>query len=165
MSSSTCKSTESSEWRLLSELWVLGQALESTTFRDAVVDAMVERRTALNEFHDKAYVMMAEHLQTPQQTRAGVGKLLADTAVSARKHDIYTDELSSVPGCLHFCRESIKGLDRIRRREESEQEVLLRATRGLDCVYHEHGTSEICHRKMFPATRCSMRHSQGAMPQ
>lgn len=159
------KSTESSEWRLLSELWVLGQALQSTTFKDAVVDAMVERRTTLNKFHNKAYVIMAEHLQTLQQTRAGVGKLLVDTAVSARKHDVYTDELSDVPGCLHFYGEVVKGLDRICRRVESEEQVLLRATKGRVCVYHEHGTSEICHRKIFPATRCSVRHSQDAMPQ
>ena len=161
----TTKSTTLSEWRLLSELWVLGQALESTTFRDAVVDAMVERRTMFNEFHDKAYVIMADHLQTQQQTRAGLGKLLVDTAVSARHHEIYTDKLSSMPGCLHFYGEVIKGLDRIRRCVESEEEVLLRATKGLECVYHEHGTSKACHRNMFPATRGSVRHSQGAMPQ
>jgi allantoicase len=159
------KSTERSEWRLLSELWVLGDALESTTFKDAVVDAMLERRAMFNEFHDQAYVIMADHLQTPQQTRMGVGKLLVDTAVSARKHDIYTDKLSSMPGCLHFYGEVIKGLDRIRRRVESEQEVLLRATKGLDCVYHEHGTNEICYRKMFPVTRSSVRHSHNSMPQ
>ncbi|GAB7329948.1 hypothetical protein MBLNU13_g01650t1 [Cladosporium sp. NU13] len=161
----TTKSTNSSEWRLLSELWVLGQALESTTFKDAVVDAMLERRTMFNEFHDKAYVIMSDHLQTQQQTRAGVGKLLVDTAVSARQHEVYTDRLSSVPACLHFYGEVIKGLNRIRRRVETEQEVLLRATKGLDCVYHEHGASETCHRKMFPVTRGSVRHSQGAMPQ
>ena len=158
-------STKSSEWRLLSELWVLGQALESSTFKDAVVDAMIERRTMFNKFHDKAYIMMADHLQTQQQTRAGVGKLLVDTAVSARQHEVYTDTLSIVPRCLHFYGEVIKVLDRIRRRVESEQEVLLRATKGLDCVYHEHGVSEICHRKMFPVTRGSVRHSQSAMPQ
>lgn len=153
------------EWRLLSELWVLGHALDSITFKDAVVDAMVERRTALNEFHGEAYVIMADHLQTPQQTRTGVGKLLFDTAVTARHHEIYTDRLSSVPGCLHFYGEVIKGLDQIRRGEESEEEVLLRAKTGLDCVYHEHGAGEVCHRKMFPATRGSVRHSQAAMPQ
>jgi hypothetical protein len=158
-------STEWSEWRLLSELWVLGQALDSTTFKDAVVDAMVERRATFNEFHSKAYVIMADHLQTSQQTRTGVGKLLVDTAVSARQHEIYTDELSSSPGCLHFYGEVIKGLDRIRRRVESEQEVLLRATKGLDCVYHEHGASETCHRRIFPVKRGSVRHSQASMPQ
>lgn len=162
---STTKSTESSEWRLLSDLWVMGAALESTTFKGAVVDAMVERRTMLNEFHGGAYVVMAEHLQTKEQTRTGVGKLLVDTAVSARQHEIYTDKLSVAPGCLHFYGEVIKGLDRIRRHVESEQEVSLRAKKGLNCVYHEHSTSEICHRKMFPATRGSVRHSQGAMPQ
>lgn len=162
---SMTKSTKSSEWRLLSELWVMGGALESTTFKDAVVDGMVERRTLCNEFHGEAYVVMADHLQTTQQTRTGVGKLLVDTAVSARQHEVYTNKLFVMPGCLHFYGEVIKGLDRIRRHVESEQEVSLRAKKGLDCVYHEHNTSETCHRKMFPATRGSVRHSQGAMPQ
>lgn len=141
------------------------QRVVGITFKDAVVDAMVERRTMFNEFHDKAYIMMADHLQTQQQTRTGIGKLLVDTAVLARQHEVYTDKLSVVPRCLHVYGEVIKGLDRIRRRVESEQEVLLRATKGLDCVYHEHGVGEICHRKTFPVTRGSVRHSQGAMPQ
>jgi hypothetical protein len=47
------KSIKSSEWRLFSEPWVLGQALESTTFKDAVIDAMVERRAEFNEVHDR----------------------------------------------------------------------------------------------------------------
>jgi hypothetical protein len=142
----------------------LGQALESTTFKDAVVDAMVERRIMFNQFHGEAYVILADHLQTQQQTRTGVGKLLVDTAVSARQHEIYSDRLSATPGCLNFYGEVIKGLDRIRRNVESEQEVLLRAKKGLDCVYHEHGTDGTCYKKMFPATRGSVRHSQDAMP-
>jgi hypothetical protein len=112
----------------------------------------------------RAYVILADHLQTPQQTQIGVEKLIVDAAVSARKHDVYTDKLSSMPGCLHFYGEVIRGLDRIRRRVESEQEVLLRATKGLDCEYHEHGANEICYRKMFPATRSGARHSQNSIP-
>jgi hypothetical protein len=36
------------EWRLLAELWLLGHALGSTTFKDAAVDAMVHKRATTN---------------------------------------------------------------------------------------------------------------------
>ena len=159
------KSTMPSEWRLLSDLWILGQALESTTFKDAVVDAMLERRAMFNEFHGEAYIVMADHLQTQEQTRRGVGKLLVDTAVSLRQHEVYTDRLSSLPGCLNFYGEVIKGLDRIRRNVETESDVLTRAKKGPNCVYHEHGSSEICYRKMFASPQGTLRQPQNAMPQ
>jgi hypothetical protein len=40
-----------SEWSLLGELWVLGKILKSTSFKDAVADAMVERRSATKEIY------------------------------------------------------------------------------------------------------------------
>jgi hypothetical protein len=152
------------EWRLLYELWILGQALKSTTLKDAVTDAMIERRAMVPEFCSYSYIALVEHLQTKEQTRTGVGKLLVDTAVSCHGHSIYTDARSNNPGCLQFFGEVIAGLDRIRRGTKSEKEVSLRARTGADCMYHEHGDSHVCYKKMFPPRQGILRLSQDAMP-
>lgn len=152
------------EWRLLCELWILGQALKSTTLKDAVTDAMIERRAMTLEFSSHSHITLVEHLQTKEQTRTGVGKLLVDTAVLCHRHSIYTDARSNNPACLEFFGEVITGLDRIRRGTESEKEVSLRARTGADCMYHEHGNSHVCYKKMFPPTQGILRLPQDAMP-
>jgi hypothetical protein len=78
------------EWRLLTELWSLGHDLGSTTFRDAVVDAMVHTRATTSTQRSDVYKFLAKHLQTQTQVQTGVGKLLVDIAVSTRNHEIYT---------------------------------------------------------------------------
>jgi hypothetical protein len=152
------------EWHLLGKLWILGIALKSTTFKDAVADAIIERRATANQFWGTAYTELMEHLQTREQTRTGVGKLLVDIAVSCLNHEIYTDALSIEPECLNFYGEVIKGLDRVRRGTESGAEVTGRAKTGADCLYHEHGCSEVCYKKMFPVPHDSVRRSPDAMP-
>jgi hypothetical protein len=156
--------SNSSEWHLLCELWILAQALKSTTLKDAVTDAMIERRAMTKDFHMEAYVLLAEHLQTKQQTRTGVGKLVVDTAASCHNHAIYSELRSTNPKCLHFYGEVARVLGRNCCSTESREEVSLRSRTGADCVYHEHSTSEVCYKKMFPATKDSLRQSQDAMP-
>lgn len=155
---------DSKENLLLGELWILGQALKSTTLRDAVTDAMIEWRTTAYLIYSDAYIDLAEYLQTKQQTRTGMGKLLVDTAITSHQHRIYTDARSTKPECLHFFGEVIMGLDRARRGVESENKILSRARTGIDCVYHEHGTSGICYKNMFPVTKDALRKTQEAMP-
>ena len=70
------------EWTLLCELWILGQALKSTTLKDAVTDAMIEKRAMTQSLSRNSYVLLVEHLQTKEQTEEGVGKLLVDTVVT-----------------------------------------------------------------------------------
>jgi hypothetical protein len=154
----------SNEWHLLGKLWVLGKTLKSTTFKDAVADAMIERRAMINQFWGQGYTDLMEHLQTKEETRTGIGKLLVDTAVTCHRHKIYTDARSTQPGCLNFFGEVIMGLDKIRRGVESEKGVSLRASTGADCVYHEHGNNDVCYKKMFPAAEDSLRQLQNAMP-
>jgi hypothetical protein len=134
------------EWRLLIELWLLGHALGSTTFKDAVVDAMVHKRVMTNTQRSDMYKLLAIHLQTPEKVKTGVGKLLVDTAVSARNHEIYT-QLSPKPECINFYGEVIRSLDRIRRGIEVENTIVLRTMQGEHCEYHEHGIDGICHKK------------------
>jgi hypothetical protein len=163
----TCDTTKKNpaEWRFLCELWILGQGLRSTTLKDAVTDAMIGRRAVLKEFSSHSHIALVEYLQTKEQTRRGIGKLLVDTAATCHQHEIYTDARSTNPGCLQFFGDVLMGVDRIRRGVESEKEVLLRTRNGPDCVYHEHGNSEICYKKMFPATQDSVRQPQHALPQ
>ena len=151
------------EWRLLCELWILGQALESTTLKDAVTDAMIERGHMHSTYHSDAYTELAKHLQTTQQTRKGVGKFLVGTAVCRRAHTIYTDERSTSLECLNFYGEVLRGLNRIRCGIECEWDVLRQTDTGANCVYHEHCTGGVCHKKMFPAARDSLRQPIGAM--
>lgn len=151
------------EWSALAELWSTGHALGSATFKDAVVDAMLQKRATKSKFSSHTYKLLADHLQTQAQMQTGVGKLLVDIAVSERKHEVYT-KLSPKLECINFYGEVIRVFDQIRRGTESEQAILLRSKEGRDCLYHEHGTNGVCHEKMFPATLEGVRCAQDAMP-
>lgn len=157
-------SNAGSESRLLAELWCLGHALKSTTFKDAAVDAMIQRRAASKKSSNVAYKVVAEHLQTQADWKIGVGKLLVDTALSAKNHEIY-HKLSPKPECIAFYGEIICGLDRIRRGTDTETEILSRCQEQKTCLYHVHGTRKCCYRKMFPATSEGVRCAQDAIPQ
>lgn len=153
------------EFNLLAELWCLGHALKSTTFRDAVVDAMIQKRVASKSYSSEAYKVLAEHLQTQADWKVGVGKLLVDTALSAKNknHEIYY-KLSPKPECIAFYGEIICGLDRIRRGTETDTKILAHCQEQKTCLYHVHGARKCCYRKMFPATSEGVRCAQDAIP-
>jgi hypothetical protein len=125
---------------------------------------MVHRRAKTNTHKSDTYKILAIHMQTRTQVQTGVGKLLVDIAVSARGHEVYT-ALSPDPHCIASYGEIIVSLDKIRRGVESEQTIVSRTMTGKNCVYHEHGTGGICHKKMFLATSESVRYAQNTMPQ
>ena len=54
------------EWSQLRALWELGQELESITFKDAVVDAMMERHASLMRYDTLAFQALGDHLQAPE---------------------------------------------------------------------------------------------------
>jgi hypothetical protein len=152
------------EWRLLTELWSLGHDLGSTTFRDAVVDAMVHTRATTSTQRSDVYKFLAKHLQTQTQVQTGVGKLLVDIAVSTRNHEIYTN-LFLEPECIMFYGEIIRSLDRIRRGIGCENKMVARTMGGNACVYHEHSIDGVCYKKMFPVNSEGVRHAQKMMPE
>jgi hypothetical protein len=151
------------EWRLLSELWSMGHDLGSVTFKDAVVDAMIQKRATTNSYNAAIYKFLAKQLQTREQIQTGVGKLQVDIAVSEHNHEVYT-KLHPRLECLEFYGEVIRGLDRIRRGVESEKEILLRSKEGKNCLYHEHRPDGVCYKKMVPANSGSVRYAQNTMP-
>jgi hypothetical protein len=153
-----------SEWALLRALWKLGQELESITFKDAVVDAMIERYAWLKQFDTLAFQAVGKHLQAPGQVQIGVGKLLVDITVSNRGHESYTGRPLR-PECLNLYGGVIIGLDNIRCGIESEHDISSRTMEGKDCVYHEHGFSSTCYKKRFPTSQDIVRRSKNAMPQ
>lgn len=55
-----------SEWSQLRALWRLGQELESIIFKDAVVDAMMERHASLMRYDTLAFQALGDHLQAPE---------------------------------------------------------------------------------------------------
>jgi hypothetical protein len=153
------------EWRLLADLWSMGHALGSITFKDAVVDGMIQRRVATKGYYSShIYKYLAKHLQTEKQVQTGVGKLLVDTALSQSNHEVYTSPFPK-PECVIFYGEIIRKLNKIHCGSESESQTCSRAMEGKNCVYHEHGSDGVCYNNMFPLTKRSVRFAQNATPQ
>lgn len=155
--------TDDAEGRILTELWVTGQALQSATFKDAVVEATMERYASLKKHSSRAFSTLAVHLSTQEQTQTGIGKLLVDMAVCRRGHEVY-NERPLKPECLNLYGAIITGLDNIRCGTKSGQKMKSRTMEPKTCVYHEHGAADVCHRRIF-ATMGSVRCAQDSMPQ
>lgn len=67
------------EWQRLAELWSLGQALRSTSFKDAVVDSIMHKINTGHSFPIDIHETMAKNLKEP----SGIRRLLVDLAATS----------------------------------------------------------------------------------
>lgn len=149
------------EVNLFADLWILGHSLKSSSFKDAVTDAILHRRLMTTRVPMDLHELLADHLQT----QTGVGKLLVDIAVAEPVHKVYTKRpLSGNPKYMYFYGEFITALDKVACGMESKRAVMNRSKCEGLCTYHEHDQGSICYRSMFPAISGDPRRAQSSMP-
>ncbi|KAM0720125.1 hypothetical protein Q7P37_004261 [Cladosporium fusiforme] len=96
------------EWELLAKLWVLGKSIQSTSFQDAVVDALMHRGLLSGKYQSKLQLFLAEHLHEPN----GMRNFLVDVAASHWNEQKFED-LPASAECVHFYKQLIVTLSAI----------------------------------------------------
>lgn len=135
------------EWLRLAGAWHLGDRLRSTTFQDAVVDAL-----ALKVNRDQSWpIDLYKSFYTTELPRVcGIKRLLVDLALCLWDEEtLQLEELEESGERFHEFFE-----DLVDRREEMEriaERGLKIETKCLDlgCEYHDHG-EEVCYRETLP---------------
>lgn len=129
------------EWKRLGLCWALGEKLLSISFKDAVMDAIVDkiitRRTYPIDLHHTAY-----------SNSSGGNKmreLLVDVAVWCWKKEDFKDQREKAEGSEFFCDVSMRFCEMKGRVKKATRPWI-----DAGCQYHEHEGSEQCYKDMFP---------------
>lgn len=137
---------KASEWNCLARLWILGYELESTTFKDAIVDAILNKGASEGHYPDDLHDAVGAYLGQP----TAIGKLLVDIRVAHYSKRIFTGPRN--PQCWRFYYNCYNAIGDVRggngawRVQERLQQEQTHAT----CQYHEHGTTQVCYKQMCP---------------
>lgn len=146
------------EFEMLGRIWALGKSLQSTTFKDAITDAIMSRGFTLN-MHSSLHVTMATHFHES----SGLRKFMVDSAASVwGEASIANLPLNSE--CLHFYKQLIIRLKEISSGKIKSSSIHSEVNRKTNCSYHEHESSERCYKKICPTSTDDVRHKTSEMP-
>lgn len=146
------------EWDRLARLWMLGSELESTSFKDAIVYATVNKATSAGKYPDRLPELFGGHLQHI----SGMRRLLVDISV-AHWLDPAFRRSSSNPQCQLFYYDCSNAVDNLRGVEDSvykAQQRLHLEERLVTCWYHEHNHDAACYNVVCPAMSGHLRCKQ-----
>lgn len=126
------------EWERLGNAWVFGEVILSTSFKDAVVDAIIAK-TVTNGRHPTG---LQNLIYPVSPSKAGIRTLILDLAVYAWTEDCLEDP-DQPCGFLYdlaiaFLKMKTNGLEK-----EAPYESV------NTCKYHEHGEEGTCYKDMF----------------
>lgn len=130
------------EWDRLASAWALGSYLQAPDFRDAVVDAIIDKATTSTNCTQN----MHEIIYPNSQANAPIRKLLADIASwrwdrftlnGLKKEASWADFFYDLSGALIARRDSFEGFHAPLRLKHA-------------CSYHEHSpTGSTCHKTKY----------------
>lgn len=145
-------------WDRLARLWKLGSELESTSFKDAIVDATVCKATSTGKYPDRLPELFGGYLQHI----SGMRRLLVDISVAHRLDPTFRRS-SSNPQCQLFYYDCSNAVDNLRGVEDSvckaQQRLHLEEIFGT-CWYHEHTHTAACYKVVCPAKSGHLRCKQ-----
>lgn len=131
------------EWDLLTDYWLLGNSLLSTSFKDAVVDAMVHKLSLAQTVPLDVYIDMYQH----SSDSAPIRKLMVDIAVHEWEEEaIATVDTDNEPTLqAEFLRDVAVALFKVSGAQQAENPISVHS----GCYYHEHGAEKPCYKTMF----------------
>lgn len=137
------------EWDRLVRLWMLGYELESTSLKDAIVDAIVNKATSTGKYPD----YLPELFGSSLQQISGMRRLLVDISV-AHWLDPTFHRSSSNPQCQRFFYDCFHAVDNVQRGAgdsvyKAKQRLHFEEIHGT-CWYHEHNRNAACYKVMCP---------------
>lgn len=151
---------KSTEWNGLAKLWMLGKSLQSTTFKDAVVDAVLHliHTSGRTIFH--THETLAQHFHEP----TGMTNLLVDIATSYWS-DTAMANLDMQAQCLPFYKQVIIQLNDMAKGKQKRSCVRDKVLSKSNCEYHDHGTNNACYKTLFPTFSDEVRQKKSDMPE
>lgn len=139
----TSECQEEDDWSVVTEAWLLGDFLASTSFKDAVVDAMTD---ILHETSDPP-VSMCQQIFRSTNLPVGMRKLLVDLAVWTWSAETLAKQPVD-PACLDSFRDvAVAAVDKDRKCLGDWDLPYKRDDIG--CRYHDHGSDSPCYKTMF----------------
>jgi hypothetical protein len=134
------------EWLRLTYSWIIGEVLLSTTFQDAVVDAIIQRMTVKQDVPLDMY----EGIYLHSSNASPIRKLMVDIVVQKwrAKHisDVDTDDDPAMQA--KFLQDVAVALFEVKALSKAER-AKNRITLESGCLYHEHGADKPCYKTMF----------------
>lgn len=120
--------------------WLLGDALLSTTFKDAVTDSLVEWVLATNIHPTELHLEIYGYSDAP----SGMKRLLVDLAVFRWQLPQLATRLSNEKPSTFLADASLRAIMAIRTRDLDEAPWI-----DASCKYHDHGEERPCYKTMF----------------
>ena len=134
------------EWTRLSDSWILGEVLLSTTFKDAVVDAVVHKIVVTGDVPTSLHARIYSYGSHASSIR----RLLVNIAI----HEWEEEDISAVEADANsavnatFLQDVAIALFKMKKFSKTEQ-AKSRITLESSCLYHEHGADKPCYKTMF----------------
>lgn len=124
----------------LAALWVLGEKLQAGEFKDAVVDAMIERLGSTTEGSDRIFTMIYSN----SVGASGMRRLMVDLAAWCSPAGTFRDAARKEESKEFFYDLAVKyqGLYGVAR---GSSPFRLEVT----CAYHDHGSKKACYKTLF----------------
>lgn len=135
---------EEQDWTRIAKIWLLGDFLESVSFKDAVVDAMLAamRRTS------KIPVTMYQPVFGGTAFPSSMRRLLVDIAVFSWFPDALSNQPSD-PKYVDFFKD-VAVIERQRNLNSSQSSnAAPYDLPNVKCHYHDHGSGSPCYKTMF----------------
>jgi hypothetical protein len=137
---------EQDVWDLFVDSWILGNALQSGSFKDAVADAVVRKLSLAQSIPMDVYVDIYQNSSESSPIR----KLMVDIVV----HKWLAEEIAEVridndPVVqAEFLRDVAVALFKVKHLSQTQQ-AGTPFSGGSSCRYHEHGAEKPCYKTMF----------------
>ena len=129
------------EWHICARAWVLGDKYQATSFKDAIVDALLEKIEA----EDKVPIGMHRVIYANTATASPMRKILVDIAVY-EWHDGRVEDLTRSEAWNDFFTDLAVKLHSLRHAALGTAPY----KSGSGCLYHEHeAAGKPCYKKMF----------------
>ena len=129
------------EWRRLSECWVFGEKILSSSFKDAIMDAILFKlRTGSG-----SPVSVHGYVYNRSAGVCGMRRLLVDLAVWKWTDDAMATQGRSSSQAQFFVDVAV-ALNKIKANGLHGEPPF---TKGDSCSYHDHGDSSPCYKKLF----------------
>ena len=129
------------EWQRLQNAWLIGDKLRSTSFKDAIVDAMIPKVMDTGA----SPVEMHQHLYPKSSAASPIRKLLVDIAICGWSGDTMQTR-KQISASTTFFFDVAVAMDKIKvsgRQKEAPY------SKENTCSYHEHGEHNPCYKTMF----------------
>ena len=137
----TKSNQDDTEYEHLAKLWLLADMLQATTFKDAIVDSLIEKLEPWNKCPSKVHYQ----IYTGSAGSSAMRRLLIDIVLREWNDKALEKAAKDWFGQDFFADLAIKQMQR-----KGEKRAVDAPYHGEpNCKYHEHGNAEPCYKTMF----------------